>query len=102
LTYYNFVICTDGTYQLNALNVLLSSLRHGSNDAIQQGVGQANVIAVVANGTNLDLYVNGVHLANISNDKSSSGGQIGLIVSSQVSSSTPAEAAFNDAKLWTL
>ncbi len=102
LTYDTFLICTNSTYQLNSLNVLLTTVRHGSSTAIQQGLGQANVLAVVTTSTSLDLYVNGVHLSSVSSSKSANTGQIGIIVGSLTSSSTSAAAAFNDAKLWTL
>ena len=102
-TYYDLLICTNGVYQLEALGnpPIARSLGQDVSPAIQKGMGQANVIAVVANGANLDLYINGVEITHVQ-DSTSSTGQIGVTVSKLVSSTVPVEVAFNDAKVWSL
>src|SRR5205807_8214697 len=57
-TYSEFFICTDGSYHLNDINVLSNSILQGFT-TMNTGVGQTNVIAVVANGPTVDLYING-------------------------------------------
>src|SRR5947199_10646924 len=57
-TYSEFFICTDGSYHLNGINVLSNSILQGFT-TMNTGVGQTNVIAVVANGPTVDLYING-------------------------------------------
>src|SRR5260370_15490929 len=98
-TYSEFYICTDGSYQLDEINVLTTSLLHGFT-TLNTGVGQTNVIAVVANGPTIDLYINGQKTNSITfKTTNAGGGTLGLVVGQ--STNSPAEAAFNDAKVWT-
>ncbi|HLZ61233.1 MAG TPA: serine/threonine-protein kinase [Ktedonosporobacter sp.] len=101
LSYYDFYICTDGTYHLDQFSALGTPLRNGASDAIQATPGQANIIAVVSNGRSLDLYINNQHIATVS-VSSNSGGQIGFFAGDMGGSSGPAEVAFNNVKVWTL
>ena len=98
--YYEFYICTDGSYHLAMLSPLFSGLREGFT-TFNTGVGQANLVAVVANGTNLAIYINGQKINSVT-DSSFSGGKIGVVALtlSNPDSST-GEVAFNDAKIWT-
>lgn len=57
------------------------SLARGNASAIKQGINQSNVIAVVANGSSFDLYVNGQKIDSAS-DGTYSQGFIGLIAAS--------------------
>jgi hypothetical protein len=106
-TSYSFSICLDGSYSLSSESSgvpssITSHLPGGTSPFINQGVGQLNLIAVVANGTNFDLYVNGNLLAHVS-DSTSGQGSIGVGVES--SSGQPVagqEVDFNDLKVWTL
>ena len=102
LNYYDFYICTDGSYHLDSFSTIRTPVRSGSSSAIQTNTGQANVIAIVAKGASLDLYINGAHIATATDKGSSYGSQIGFIVGNPSSSSEPAEAAFNNAKVWKL
>ncbi len=97
-SYSEFFICTDGSYHLNDVSVLSTSVLQGYT-TMNTGVRQINVIAVVANGTNIDLYINGQKINSMSS-KTSSVGTIGLGVYG-LNSNVASEAAFNDAKVWT-
>jgi hypothetical protein len=99
-TYSEFYICTDGSYHLDEINVLTTSLLHGFT-TLNTGVGQTNVIAVVANGPTIDLYINGQKTNSITfKTTNAGGGTLGLVVYGQTDKG-PAEAAFKNAKVWT-
>ncbi len=99
---YFFDVCQDGSYHLylymdysgNHTKVLAG----GSSPPIKTGLGQSNVLAVVAQGNTLDLYVNKQKVTSAS-DGTYSQGQIGLVGDS---SSNPTEVVFSNAKVWTL
>jgi hypothetical protein len=74
-------------------------LTTGFSSAIHTGLNQSNLLAVVANGTKLDLYVNKQHLASVTDD-TYSGGRIGTAVQSDDGSAS--NAAFTHLMLWTL
>jgi len=99
---YFFRICQDGTYQLARYNdftgkntVILGS---GSSVEIAQGLNQINIIAVVANGGSITLYVNHQEIDSV-NDNMYSNGRVGLIA---VNSSYSTKVEYNNAKIWTL
>jgi hypothetical protein len=98
---YYFRIGQDGSYALycysNNTAVCASSLSSGSNPAIKSGLGQVNLIAVVANGNTITLYVNGQKIDSI-HDNTSIQGQIGVVADAI---NNPSEAVFSDAKVWT-
>ncbi len=71
------------------------TLLSGSSTAIIAGLGQSNVIAAIANGSKFDLYVNHQKVGSI-NDSSYSQGQFGVIAGGNT------EAAYTNAKMWTL
>jgi hypothetical protein len=105
MDYYDFLICTDQTYKLEVNNIdypFSQVLENNGNTTIHQGIGQSNIIAVVARGTTLDLYINGQKIDSIS-DSSFSIGKIGVIAINLIGADTTTkQVAFNDAKLWTL
>ncbi len=97
--YYYFRICQDGTYAFylythtgGASNTFLDS----STSSIHTGLGQTNVIAVVANNDILNLYVNH-QLINTQQDSTFSSGQI-AVVAEDVNSLT--EVVFRNVKVW--
>ena len=103
--YYYFHIGIDGSYSLDIINnnSFASTLKIGSNTAnnntaINTGLNQPNVIAVVANGISIDLYVNNQHIDSVT-DSTFSQGEIGVAASSN---SNLTEVVFSDAKVWTL
>ena len=70
----------------------------GSSSAIKTGLKQSNLIAVVANGTNIKLYANEQLITSL-NDTSFSHGAIGLVAEDD---SNPTEVVFSNAKVWTI
>ena len=99
-TYSEFLICTDGSYHLNDINVLSNSIRQGFT-TMNTGVGQTNVIAVVANGPTVDLYINGLKINSMTFKTTNAGAGTLGVGAYGLSSNGPAEIAFNDAKVWT-
>ena len=98
---YVFDVCNDGTYCFYKYKSNSGSdsitLTSGNSPAIEQGTGQSNTIAVVANGSNFDLYVNDQKIASAS-DSGYSQGDVGLVANA-VSNATI--VTFQDARLWT-
>ena len=94
---YSFQVCQDGSYQLYRFDSFSSgqTVQSGSDGAINTGLNQSNVIAATANGGTFDLYVNHQKIASV-NDSSYSQGQFG------VSANGNAEAAYTNARMWTL
>jgi hypothetical protein len=98
--YYYFYIGQDSSYGLLWNNGAHSQvLTTGVSFAIHPGLNQSNLLAVVANGTTLDLYVNKQHLASVIDDTFSRG-RIGTAVESGVGSAI--DAAFSHVMLWSL
>ena len=65
---------------------------------INTGLNQSNLIAAVASGSTIDLYVNLHHIDSVS-DSTYTSGQIGVVA---FSTGDPTEVAFNNAKVWGL
>lgn len=91
---YNFVVCSDGTYQffVSSYGTILKS---GSNTGITSG---QNTIAVVANGGNFSWYLNHTQLGSAS-DSTFTNGNIGL-VAKYLGNIT--RVTYRDARVWTL
>ena len=98
---YFFEMCQDGTYDLvkydgtNAtylINVTNSS-------TIKSGTGQINTLGVVANGSSIELFINGTSVDKTT-DSTYSGGVIGLLAVNHNSSST--SVAYAGVRVWTL
>jgi len=109
--YYFFRVCQNGLYTFqNELYTLLLytgntednaqilSSRENFLPTINTDLNQSNLIAIVANGSTLDLYVNRQRIDSIS-DSTYSHGQIGLAAQSQ-SGENPTEVAYSNAKVW--
>lgn len=99
-TFYTFYISSEGTYALNTDNKqgFISQLANGSSSAIKTGPNQSNLVAVLARGSQISLYVNGQYLASVQ-DSTYKSGAIGVIAEND---GHPTQALFNDAKLWSL
>jgi len=97
-TFYYFYINRDGSFALETFNhyKLTGVIQNGSSSAIQTGLNQPNLIAVVAKGNNLDLFVNMQHIASLS-DGTYSQGQIGVIAES---TQNPTEVVFKNVEVW--
>jgi len=101
--FYYFRVCADGSYAFirytsdanTALNVMLES---GTHPAIHQGLNQANLLAVVAFGSKLDMYVNRQLIASVK-DTSYAEGQIGLVAKAR---NNATEVAFSNLMVWKL
>ena len=74
------------------------SLAEGTISAFHTGLGQSNLIAVVAQHDRLALYVNHQLIKAVTNSTLSQG-QIGLVASDNAH---PTEVAFTNAKVWKL
>jgi hypothetical protein len=98
--YYLFQVCATGYYELDAGldSTHFKTLVTKSSPAITTGYNQLNTIAVVANGSTLDLYVNHTKIDSVSNSTSTGAGFIGLAAGD---SSEPTEVAYSNAKVWT-
>jgi hypothetical protein len=97
--YYAFYIGQDGSYNLDLDNASgNSSLKQGSSAAIKKGLNQTNLVAVVAKGNTITLYVNHQLITSVT-DKTYSHGQIGLYA---VVYNQPTEVAFSNLRVWTL
>ncbi len=100
---YTFFIGQNGDYALwsfnncGSNNCKFSELRSGSSPFINTGLGQSNLLAVVASGSTIDLYVNNHKIDSVS-DSSFSQGQIGV---SATYLNGPTEVVFSNAKVWT-
>jgi len=96
--FYYFRIGVDGTYQLQAWANGANKPKILSKGNLQNyDPSHNNTIAVVANGNNIDLYVNLQSVGSQVVDATSSSGNIGLASSA---SSQPADVTFNNVKLW--
>lgn len=101
--YYLFRIHSDGTYMLKRYidrvddhAILLDS---GTTEWFHKGRGQANTLAVVAVEQNITLYVNQQQVTSII-DGAYPDGQIGVLAGNE--GHPPAEAAFQNVKVWSL
>ncbi len=96
MTFYHFAVCQDGMYALyDSYDITL--IQPNSSSAIHTGLNQSNLIAVVANGSTLDLYVNNQKIDSVS-DSAHSQGQIGVAATDV---NNPTEVVFSNAKVWT-
>jgi len=98
---YYFLIGQNGTYELgiynNCNNCTFKPLRTSSSTAIITDLNQPNLVAVVASGSTIDLYVNTQKIDSVS-DSSYSKGRIGVFASVGNGST---EVVFSNAKVWT-
>ncbi len=99
---YYFFIGQNGSYELGTynnckVNCTLKPLRNGYSAAINTGLNQSNLVAVVASGSTIDLYVNH-HKIDSYSDSSYSQGQIGVVA---FDVNSPTEVVFSNAKVWT-
>jgi hypothetical protein len=102
--YYYLRIGKNGAYDLTASHDTSFThdqlLKSGNAPSmIKMGLNQTNLVAVVAKGGNLYLYVNQKYLAQVS-DNTYSTGQIGVFGGNFESKS--ADVAFTNAQVWTI
>lgn len=99
-TYYFFYIKPTGGYALRTLSndQFRGTLKSGSSTAIHTGLNATNLIAVVVQNGNINLYVNRTLVDSVS-DSSYTHGAIGVFTGNDVNS---AETVFSNAKVWSL
>jgi hypothetical protein len=102
--YYYFRIGKDGAYDLSTSHDTTFShdqlLKSGNAPSIiKSGLNQPNLVAVVASGSNLYLYVNQKFLAQV-HDNTYKSGQIGVFGGDFTSKS--ADVAFTHTQVWTM
>ncbi len=98
---YFYRVCVDGAYDLylyidssgNTARTLLKS----TSPVIHKGVNQANLLAVVTNGSQIDLYVNKQKVDSI-NDTTYKQGLFGVVANSLTGTT---EVAYSNARIWT-
>jgi len=97
--FYAFMISDTGDYFLfSSSSSDTKMLARGVSDSINQQPGMSNLLAVVANGSKLDMYINQHYVASIT-DSTYSTGLIGTIaIGNNGSQST--DIAYADAKVW--
>jgi hypothetical protein len=99
---YLFQMCQDGTYDFYKYTLSSPSsptrLMSGNSPAINQGIGKSNLIAVVANGSGFNLYINSQKIGN-ANDNAYSQGSIGLVAGAYNNATT---VTYQNARIWTI
>ncbi len=99
--YYSFFIDRSGTYTL-ITSVDNSGtrdyvLRKGTSSSIKTGLGQVNLLAIIARGSSISLYINHHYIASASDDTYQAG-QIGLFGGS--TSTAQADVLFQHVQVW--
>ncbi len=98
--HYYFYIRRNSTYGLQCISRQQHSiLIEGFNPYINCELGQPNLLAVVANGHEIDLYVNQHRVAHVT-DATHEAGRISLGAATEANS--PGVASFRNVMLWTL
>jgi hypothetical protein len=95
---YSFTIDQYGAYALQLWRDknTMETLLNGSSSLIKTGLNQTNLIAIVADSSNIYLYVNH-HYINRTSDTTYQSGVIGVLAVSSTSSST--EVVFSNAQV---
>src|SRR2546426_3030604 len=100
-TFYRFYVSDTGNYELLlcSSNTCHDLLAIAPSPAIRQGLNQTNLIAVVAIGNTITLYVNSQKIANVT-DSTYSHGAIGVTASAFATNGHPTEVVYSNAKVW--
>jgi hypothetical protein len=96
-TFYHFYLRADGQYELYVLGAK-GGLRALASGDLNIDAHQTNLLAVVARGDHIMLYVNNSLIVNV-HDDTLRAGTIGLIAKDLTG---PTEVIFKNAKLWQL
>ncbi len=98
LSYYYFDISTRGYYRLLLYqhNQRSRLLLQGFSPAIRRGLHQSNLLAVVTNGSRIELYVNKQKIVSTT-DSTLSQGEIGLVA---YDFSAPTDVVYSDVQIW--
>ncbi|HEY7419777.1 MAG TPA: hypothetical protein VH593_31655, partial [Ktedonobacteraceae bacterium] len=95
---YEFAVGSDGSYTLSyrTSSNQIKTLQSGSATSFHKGYNQSNVLAMVARGTNIDLYVNQQHFITVQN-ASLTHGAVGMLAAEQNMST---QVSYTDAAVW--
>ncbi|HTK08102.1 MAG TPA: hypothetical protein VL485_13105 [Ktedonobacteraceae bacterium] len=98
--YYLFRIGQNGSYglYLSQDDTHSSTLASATSTDIKKGVGQVNLLTVIAKGNDIYLYVNQQYITHVT-DASYAKGQLGVFGSN---GGNPTDAAFSNAQVWQL
>ncbi len=100
-SYYSFCISSSDSYKfiikLSNVNTY-NTLKQNSSSAVTTGQNQTNVVTVVAQGAELNMYVNNQFVLTM-NDSNITEGSIGV---GALDDSNSTDVAFSNAKVWTL
>ena len=112
--YYYFEVFESGRYDFTGCfgpgkanctyQIIGYPKQTGIVPAFNPVMGQPNTVAVVANGTTFDIYVNGQHAIGPITDSTFSHGMIGVYATGGIDPgvSQTAEVTFSNAKVWRL
>ncbi len=99
LLHYLFGINANGFYTLDVLtNNALELLNYGPSAAIRTGLGQSNLLTVIARNSTIYLYINKQFVGS-ANDSTFSSGEVGMFANSHAGLS---DVAFSNAQVWQL
>ncbi len=101
--FYLFYVSQTGSYELflctgNNCNPIVPP---ASSTAINKGLNASNLVAVVAKGTSITLYINRQQVASVNNGTFSQG-QIGVVASPFANAGHPTEVVYSNARVWRL
>jgi hypothetical protein len=98
--YYFFSISQDGHYSLYYYQNDKSQIRlaAGSSSSINRGLNRANVLTVIAHGSDIYLYVNNHYITHVKDNRHLSGA-VGVFARSDT---TATSVQFSNAKIWNL
>ena len=102
-TYYIFYVSQAGRYELFLCpgTTCHDIIATAPSPAIIQGLNKPNLLAVVALGTTLTLYVNHQQVGQVT-DSTFNHGQIGLVAHAFATAGHPTEVMYSNVKVWTL
>jgi hypothetical protein len=101
-TFYYFTVSQDGFYQISLcpINPTCRDLvRSIPTSAINKGLKQVNLLAVVAEGDTFTIYVNHQQITSVK-DGTYRQGQIGMIASPFATKGHATEVVYTNAKVW--
>jgi hypothetical protein len=98
--FYLFRVGQDGSYSLYVSkdDKTSTAIVDDTSTAIKKGLGQTNLVTVIAKGSNIYLSINRQYVGSVS-DTSYTGGKIGIFGSN---SSNATDVAFNNVQVWPL
>ena len=98
--FYLFRVAQDGTYDLymypDKTGTNAKKLTSGNATNMHTGQNASNLLAVVAHGSEIDLYINDQYQAS-ANDSTFQSGEIGLVAEND---GTPVDVAYTQAQVW--